>query len=460
MTSVTALFIAACTLALPHGPKTERWAMSASGDDGRVRVTVEVYRDIVAPGEISYLRATSEVLVDGPLRFPQRHHQPLAFLYLETPDGKVFFYSQGGVSPTSYRALEKKDYDRFFLVKKGPAGQVIRCDASMTSPSPDWWDAKTLDRAKPNLRNEGVYEAWGKYSIPKVKGVPDDVWTGSVETKRVRFRVKAMPVADRRAEATEEQIEHLNAYVEYIDAFISGKKYEKERPPTIEMPQWLSLDQRIEWALQRTENEGFARYIVKQLRKHQPMNRDDEYPRWWSNVSRFVANRAYNNRSYGERPLAIVGPYLEEFSAIAIDELERELKGRKGGALHSSPHHWHSIVLGYVTHKPDSPLRKQLEMLARQYAKIPDDPPLRDRILRNQLAVSWNTMYSLGMFRDGMPLAELKELLGEPVLRKDDTVLWNYGTGSRRMEPGVSGKIIHDGKRETIVFSSRDHWRY
>ncbi len=53
MSSVTALFIAACTIALPHGPKTEAWATSASGNDGRIRVTVEVYRDTVAPGEIS-----------------------------------------------------------------------------------------------------------------------------------------------------------------------------------------------------------------------------------------------------------------------------------------------------------------------------------------------------------------------------------------------------------------------
>lgn len=456
MTNVTALFIAACTLTLPHGPKTEAWAMSASGNDGRLRVTVEVYRDTVAPGEISYLRATAEVLVDGPMRFPQGHHQPLAFLYLATPDGKVFFYSQSGVSPTSYRPLEKKDYVRFFLVKKGPAGQVIRCDAPMTSPSPDWWDAKTLERAKPNLRNEGVYEAWVNYSIPKIDGVPDDAWTGSVETKRIRFSVKEMPVADRRAEATEEQIEHLNAYIEYIDAFLSGKKYEKERPETVEMPQWLRLDQRIEWALQRTENEGFARYIVKQLRKHQPMDPDDDYPRWWSNVSRFVTNRAYNYRGNRERPLAIVGPYLEEFAAIAIDELDRELKGRKDGSLH--PHHWHSIVLDYVTHKPDSPLRKRMRTLARTYAKIPDDPPLRDRMLRSRLTVAWKTMYRLRMFHDGMPLVELKELLGEPVFRKDGLVYWNYGTGSRRIEPGVSGKIIDDGKRETIDFIRSADW--
>lgn len=459
MSSTFVLFITACTCVLPHPPGTEPWGVSAAGDDGRLSVTVSVYRDTVAPGERVRIRATSDVLVDGPLRFPQGHHQPLAFIYLETPGGEVIVYPQNGTSPLSFRALEKKDYDQHFLVKKGPAGQVIAYDIPLANPSLDWRDARTLEPIRPDLRQEGVYQAWVRYAIPKVEGVADDAWTGSVETERIRFTVREIPVADRRAEATDEQIAHLEAYQEYITALVNGEDVAQVSPEAIEMPKWLSLENRVQWALQQTENEGFARYVVKQLRKHQPMDDEQEYPQWWDNVSYFVANRAYIMRGYGERPLAIVGPYLEEYAAIAIDELERALTVNERRSSGSSPYHWQSIVLGFVEHEPNSPLRKQMEKLARRYAKIPDDPPLRDRKLRAQLSVAWTTMYRLGMFRDGMPRTELTEMLGEPAYRKDDIVLWNYGTGSRMMEPGVSGKIIDDGQRETIIFTNREHWQ-
>ena len=67
--------------------------MNAKGDDGRIEAVVSVSRVTVAPGEVYRIDLTYKVLVDGPLRFPQHYHQPLAILYLQTPAGKKLVLS-------------------------------------------------------------------------------------------------------------------------------------------------------------------------------------------------------------------------------------------------------------------------------------------------------------------------------------------------------------------------------
>jgi hypothetical protein len=447
-------FMTASARPLPNGPRNEPWANSASGDDGRVRVTVSVYRDRLAPGENARISATSEMLVDGPLRFPQGYHQPLAFLYLRTPAGKVFVYPDRGVSPRSFRALEAKDYIWPFLFKKGIGGLVLSHDIPLVHPSPGWLDPKSFDSVRPNLRAEGVYEAWVRYTIPRVEGVPDDAWHGTVETGRVRFTVREIPVAQRRDKATAEQIAHLAAYMKSIDAL--DKNMEVETPKAEEMPNWLSLEQRVQWALERTENEGFARHTVAMLAQHQPKDKDQPYPRWWSNVSFFVIRSRAYCEGYESNTLRIIGPYLEEFALIGVKEVELELARTDHEGL--GIHYYLDLLLDFVEREPKSPVRARLETLARSYARIPADVKPHDHKTRQRLATSWKILLALGVLRDGMLFAEAKKILGEPTWKKDDAVLWNYGTGSRRFEPGVVGRIVVVDGRETIVFTRHSDW--
>jgi hypothetical protein len=436
-------------------PRDEPWKVSASGDDGRVRVTVTIYRDTVAPGEVAGIRATFKVLVDGPLRFPQDYHQPLAFLYLRTPAGQVIVYPQRGVNPQSCRALALRNYRRSVGVERGFAGPVIEYDAPMVSPSPGWLEPRTYESLRPNLRIEGVYEAWVRYTIPRIKGVPSDAWHGTVETDRIRFTVREVPVADRRAEPTAEQIAHLEAYVEYLDALSSGKGVEPARLDTVEMPQWLSLPDRLQWAFERTENEGLAHHAVALLREHLPKDESQPYPKWWDNVRFLVQRRAFLN-SYRTKALKIVGPYLDEYATVAADAFERDIASLTERSFSAGADL--NLLVAFVELKPKSSIRQRLEAIARRHAKIPVGVKPRDRIVRNKLVISWKILYALEILREEMPFTEATNILGEPTVRKDDLVAWNYTTGSRGLESGVNGKLIFDGVRVMVVFTNRGDW--
>ena len=143
-------------------------------------------------------------------------------------------------------------------------------------------------------------------------------------------------------------------------------------PKAVEMPEW-SLERRLQWALRRTENEGFARSAVGLLRKHQPKSPDGRYPAWWDNVSFYVRDRAYLSGPSADA-LKIVGPYLDDYAAVAVEELERELAGKTHGFTVRS-HGCLNLLLKYLEYKPKSPVRQRLETLARRHAKIPPDAP-------------------------------------------------------------------------------------
>lgn len=442
----------------PAPPPDLPCGTSASGDDGRVSVTVSAQESTVAPGEIVQIHATSNVLVDGPLRFPQGYHQPLALLYLQTPTGKVIVHPEKGVSPKSCRPLAVADYQRPNLFGKGARGVVLSCDFPLVNPSPDWLDPRSFEPIRPDLRTEGVYEVWVKYTIPKIEGVPADAWHGSVESNRVRVKVREVSVADRRSEATAEQIAHLEAYIKYMDAVLVGKDVEPPMPKAVEMPYWLSLERRLQWALEKTENEGFARYVVALLRKNQPKDKEQPYPIWWDNIGFLIQSRAYFDRGYGEKAIKIFGPYLDEYALVAADEMERALAGHTPGPSGYAPARHTNLLLDFAEYKPKSPVRQRLETIARGHAKIPDGAKPGDRKLRDSLAVSWKLLYALDILHDGMSFTEAKNVLGKPTARKDVQVDWNYGTASRRFENGVRGRIVFDGNGETIVFINRNDW--
>src|SRR5688572_14509324 len=61
-------------------------AVTASGDDGRMEVTVLIERGTFAPGETAIPRATLRIVSDDPIRFPEGNHW-FADLHLRTPNG-------------------------------------------------------------------------------------------------------------------------------------------------------------------------------------------------------------------------------------------------------------------------------------------------------------------------------------------------------------------------------------
>jgi hypothetical protein len=220
------------------------------------------------------------------------------------------------------------------------------------------------------------------------------------------------------------------------------------------MPELMATVDRVRWALERTENEGFALYTVAMLKTHQPKDDKQTYPRWWGNLSYFVMRRAYSQYD-GDSSLRIVGPYLDEFIPIALEETERRLEGRavwSGG--------YEGLLLDYLKYKPESPIRQRLDSLARQYAKVPPGAPNGDRQIRHRLSVAWGMLLSLEIIHDGMTVSEVTDLLGEPTTRVAGHVSWNYETGSRAKEYGIDGKVSSNGERETIEFTNVDRWKH
>lgn len=455
MAAVALLFIAALASALPLPSKDEPGGASASADDGRLGVTVSIARSTVAPGETARIDATSKVLADGSLSFPHGNHQPLGFLYLRTPAGELFVHPESGISPKSCRALEKADYARASVRKKGSVGGLMSFDVPIVNPSPEWFDPRTYEPVRPNFRAEGVYEVWLKYTIPMIQGVPADAWHGTIETKPIRFTVREIPVADRRTEPTPEQLAHLDAYMKSMDAFPPANGAKAPTVEAVEMPRHMSVENRLQRALERTENEGFARHVVALLREHQPKDAEEAYPRWWNNLKFFVERRAYLSDWRGSA-VKIVGPYLDDFATVVMTELERDVRrpSQHLGGVNDA-----RLLLDYVRYKPESPVRQRLETLARENARVPVvTSKLGDRETRFRLVTSWTILHALDILRDGMPFTDARELLGDP-MRRGDRVTWNYTTGSRALERGVEGRVEMEGTLETIVFTNREEIR-
>lgn len=440
MTCRFVYFLTLYTIATGAIADESTWRQSASGDDGQIRVTVFMYRDKVAPGEVVRISAGCQVLSDDSLRFPHNYGAPLAHLYLQTPDNKLLVYPEGGIPTKSGRPLEAKDYRRPTALKKGQGRKVLACIAPLVNPSPNWRDARTRELVKPNLRIEGAYEAWVKHTIPKVEGAPAGAWHGSVETGRIRFVVREIQVADRRQEPTAEQIAHLEAYM----ALKKG---------------WLADGDHLKAALNKTENEGLAQHMVELLRTHQPAKAGQPYPEWWWNVNYLVLSRAHHNWPPGTghtQALKIIGPYLDEFAAVEATALEHCLANDS----YASYHKFLALVLDYLKHKPKSPLRQQVDAIGGRYAKVPKGAKPNDNNIRRRTTTSWIILFSLGTLQDGMLFADAKDILGEPLGRRGAQVVWNYTTMSRKYQYGINGEVSVDQGGETIVFTNRDRWTH
>ena len=452
MTATAFILFAASAIAMFFQSEDQPSPTSASADDGRVRVTITIDRGRVAPGENLSISASCEVLADGALQFPSGNSQPLAFIYVRMPNGNVIAYPKGGGSPKSRRAFGIADYSRPLNLSKNRHTSIIYSIVSMVNPSPGWVNPDTFDAVRPNFRTVGEYEAWVKYTIPKVDGAPVDAWQGTVETERVRFTVREIHLANRRAEVTPEQAALLEAYIADTEVRLSGVGVRPKTPAAVETPEWLSLEDRLQWALERTENEAFARHTVALLREHQPKDYSQPYPNWWSNVSFLVRRRAHYDGP--ESSLRILGPYLDDYITIALVETERQL----AGPFAPTSGNYVRLLLDFVKYQPDSPVRQKLEALARQYAKLTVATPPRDPQVRNRLGFSWRMLFTFGILRDGMPLIEATNILGEPTWRRGSKVAWDYKTGSRAIEHGVYGDLATVAGQETIAFSNRAHF--
>lgn len=413
---------------------------SATGSDGRVIVSAYINDDIFTPGELVRITAGYKVLSEDALLFPQNQYPPLAFLYLRVPSGKVLVYPQRAISPKEHRLFSASDYRRPLLLNEGQGVSLISHHFALVNSSPAWREAETFERVKSTLRDEGLYEAWIEFAIPDVEGSPPGAWTGTVETGRIRFAVRELPVADRLLEPTPEQLHLVEAYLE---AF-------QQRP--LKKQEIQSLTRRLKEALKETENEGLASHVVSLLVENWPDEANQDYPRWWYYLSYCIHQRAYLE-GYGVDSIRIFGPYLDSYAPLAMGELERQYAdhSRKKSAGWYFPARGNGLLLAYVIHKPASPLRKRLEQLARRHAKIPIEQKKRDKEFRRRLEYSWHVLFSLNILREGMPFSELTELLGEPTMQIDKRVLWNYTTGSRGGEYGIFAEIGKNLAGQTIV---------
>ncbi|MHB1037218.1 MAG: hypothetical protein ACYC35_21510 [Pirellulales bacterium] len=425
-------------------PPTTAWE-SESGEDGRVRVTLSLNRVKLPPGESVAIEATSLMLSDEALVFPANYGAPWTRVYLQTPNHRLFVYSGIVVSMKRNRPMKATDYRGPTILKKGQGRQILGWDIPLVDPSPFWFDAQTEEPVRPNLRTQGTYEVWAVYKIPEIQGSPAGAWHGSITTGRIRFVVRDIPAAERRQAPTTEQAEHLTAY-------LTNNKTQLE---CREMPHWLNMEDRLKWALGRTENEGLARRMVELLRKHQPEEPGEAYPDWWWNVNYLVGTRAYHHLPYGGGrrcdALRIIGPYLDEYAAVQTTELERWAPGQPYG-FNGPPA---DFLLTYLKHKPNSPLRQRVEAWARRHVRIPTDAKPNDRKIFHPVGACWQILFSLGVLRDGMAWADARDILGEPTARDGAKVEWCYDTGATVAPLKVVGNVSAKRGVDIIIFIQR-----
>lgn len=457
------VFANSLVLPAPDKPLTN----STLSADGRVAISVVMDRTTVAPGEDVFISVSCTVPGHELVFLPNGNSQPLCFLYIKSPTGDVAVYPQNGTSPKTCRPLELGDYAPPTVFSDGRGESAIEREIPMVNPSPGWLNVSTYEPVNPNLRTEGVYEIWVKYTIPRIENAPSNAWHGTIESRRLRFSLREIPVAIRRDKPTAEQLDHLKVYLESRRVIQPGGYVEPIPPSTVEMPQ-LSLFDRLRWAMQRTENEGFASHVVALLREQRPKTGEQPYPLWWSDVYELVQHRAYCNSFRGgpvSKPtLRILGPYLDDYVAISIDEMEAAFAGQKripgissyGYSIRIDP----GLLVKYCEYKPQSSIRKRLETLARQYAKIPATSAFGAHDTRSRLEISWHLLFAFGILRDGMLFSDARSLLGEPTERDKEIVWWNYHTGARGNQPGIDGKLVDDRGNTVIQFTNRDVWMY
>ncbi len=432
------LLAAVAASMIPPAVSAQEAAEKVAKEKSRVALEFTSNRKTAAPGELLHFAARRKVLDDTALRFPESSYYQavLARFHLKLPDGKVIIYWPYSDHKPSMRPLGAKDFRE--LLPPMHSQPILTLNVPFVRPSPNWIDAETAKPVTPDLTIEGDYEAWVVYEVPIVKNAPIDAWHGRIESEKIRFTVREIPLDGRNVKPSEDQLADLDVLIR------RGIGVQKAHG-------------KLTKALQLTENEGLACHIAALLRKHQPSKDTQPYPQWWFNIHYLLAYRAYHSGA-----LAIDGPCIEDFAAVSITVLEHAINASPSLANQRLGHKpGVDFLLAYVHGKPDEgkAIADRLRKIALQYAKISEvgTDPENHRLAHYRLWISWRTLFGLGVLHDGMRMDEAKKILGEPE-RHDSYVVWYYSS-MMHVNPALYGETVKTAGDETVRFPNKDRPR-
>jgi len=402
----------------PGAEKAEiQWGETVNGLRAHIETSDDAATRPYHPGEplqfagcIQNVSAKSVQIIGEYVEF--RAH---TLLYVRVPDGKVFVRRPHGIP------------DRIQPGQILPNGPKFTCrfDGRIDARLKGWFDPHTLQsETKMSLHQPGTYRFWFEYNIPSGNQAS---WSGKLESNHITLTVTDLPPAQRLQKPTAAQIDELRMYLGPFNGI-------RPRHGTAE----------LEKAINGTENEGLALYLVEQL---------DRNPENMEAILHLLARRADG----------IDGPYLHQLAIWCVESLEH------GKLLPDDSFEGFYPTLIYAPlayldfHPEDAKLRGRIVAVAEQSADIyrllrggkhQPAPEIFFKPIRQGGPLFLGIDFALevlldqkALHGDGMSIAEVTAILGEPIQQGPTRITWvlpNGGVSQRWLSADVKdGKLIN-----------------
>lgn len=329
-------------------------------------------------------------------------------LYVRVPDGKVLVRRSFGYPERNQSGLILPQGDEF----------TFRFDGRIDARFKGWFVPHTLEsETKLSFRQPGTYRFWFEYNVSDGDQAS---WSGKLESNHVALTIIDLPPAQRLQKPTAAQLDQLRVYL--------GSKGKYPYPGRTELVK----------AMNRTENEGLAVYLVGQL---------DQDPADGEQIFYLLRQRASG----------IDGPYLHQFADWCIGFLKHgtvdqaSFFGFEGSPIEAPLEYLHF-------HPDDAKLRDRIVAVAEQCLKIsrlPDGGRKQPGAGNNEPSTSEvsqffvvggavEILFDLKVLHDGMGVDGAVTILGRPAEQDSTRITWILPTGGVRL-PRISADV-KDGK--------------
>ena len=381
-----------------------QWGETVNGFRAHIEIPAESATRLYHPGEPFEFYADVQDASGNSVLLTYNEVETHTSLYVRIPDGRVFVRPSTNYLPRLEQIPAKGS--KFVCVLQGRLNDRLK----------GWLDAQTLKPdAAVSLRQPGRYAFWFKYS-----GNPP-VRPGTLESNRITLTVTDLPPAQRLQNPTAAQLDQLRIYLGPSNA-------KNPNPGRTEMVN----------AINRTENEGLAVYLVRQL---------DQNPTKGEQIFYLLRRRA----------AGIDGPYLHQFAEWCIGVLEHgtvdqaSFRGFEGSLTEAPLEYLHF-------HPDDAKLRDRIVAIAEQCVNIPrrshtgkiqegvqKNEPLKSRVPEFLgLGSAVEVLFDQKVLRDGMGIDEAVAILGRPVEQDSAHITWLLPSNAVRI-PRISADV-KDGK--------------
>jgi hypothetical protein len=401
---IFSLFVFSPALAEPSSPFGEPV-------DG-LQLGLTVNRTTFAPGEVLYVRGFYQNVSEHLLAVPGfASIWPRGILHIRTPDGRVYISERGGRSMTWAGSLQ---IDPGHLAALNHPLRFRFC-----RPPHPWWEPADKENTQPiDMSRPGRYKLWAEHEAEAVGELGASGWSGRVSSPVITVTVRPMPVDKRKMQPTDAQL----ADIDELGVVPNRKK----------MDIYHARVTRLRLAAARTENEGLAIELAKQLIQDWDAGEYAVVP----NLFVILSDRSGHKHA---EP-GIDGPYLKMLAGAVVERLDnRQLvekvpeNVRNRGSWFGPMKSLHFATIYAYHHPRDKAFIEQLGAKLQSALKDARDPkPI------------WQAMLDAKVLHDGMTVEQAIELLGEPTSRGEKSIDWYHST-PRHVNPGIRGKI-EDGK--------------